>query len=207
MGGENGRPLPHRVDGALWRCRSQGSHGRAADGRTTLMLERYSGSSVRSRVSACPACVSPAVSPCFLKPVIGAPIARFSPVQSEFWTRRVTSDERQRNLDPSCHLCECASFFVPLCPARSLWSEFGTFVSPVRSRFSFCNLTLEQLHDVRFIVVPFPSRLHLSDFGSIVSRVSFLPLHSATRTALHDEITSALFRAQDGANLDSSRHQ
>ena len=51
VGGENGRPPPHRVDGALWRRRTQCSHGRAADGWTTLMLER-SGSSVSSRVSA-----------------------------------------------------------------------------------------------------------------------------------------------------------
>ena len=28
VGGENGRPPPHRVGGALWRRRSQGIHGR-----------------------------------------------------------------------------------------------------------------------------------------------------------------------------------
>ena len=52
--GRNGRPPPHRVDGPLWRRRPQGSHGRAADGWTTLMLER-SGSSVSSGVSVYPA--------------------------------------------------------------------------------------------------------------------------------------------------------
>ena len=52
VGGENGRPPPRRVDGALWRHQSQG--GRDADGRTTLMVER-SGSRVSSRVSAYPA--------------------------------------------------------------------------------------------------------------------------------------------------------
>ena len=51
VGGEKGRPPPHRVGGALWRRRSQGSHGRATDGRTTLMVER-SGSRVSSRGSA-----------------------------------------------------------------------------------------------------------------------------------------------------------
>ena len=32
--GDGAGRFPSRVDGALWRRRSQGSHGKAADGRT-----------------------------------------------------------------------------------------------------------------------------------------------------------------------------
>ena len=42
------------------------------------------------------------VSPCLLKPVIGTPLHGFYQYRAN-WTRRVTSDERQRNLYPSCH--------------------------------------------------------------------------------------------------------
>ena len=41
VGGENGRPPPHRLDGALWRRRSQGSHGRAADRATCVNAPLY----------------------------------------------------------------------------------------------------------------------------------------------------------------------
>ena len=40
VGGENGRPPPHRVGGASWRRRSQGSQGRATDGRGAIWIQR-----------------------------------------------------------------------------------------------------------------------------------------------------------------------
>ena len=51
-------------------------------------------------------------------------------------------------------------FLVPPCRARSLWSEFGTFVSPVISRFSLCNLTLEHRCTIcASLLFPFPRDL------------------------------------------------
>ena len=132
VGGENGRPLPRRVDGALWRRQSQG--GRDADGRTTPRVER-SGS--RDTGAKFEATVSPVRFACQIS------LERIwnNRVNSEFllafcnqsleihctgffqnranWTLRVTSDERQGYLYPSCHLCERASsLFLPVPPVH-----------------------------------------------------------------------------------------
>ena len=70
------------------------------------------------------------------------------PVQSEFG---IVCDAWLRNLDPPCRLSECvSSFFVPPCPASSLWSVFGQwngFLKPATSGKSH--------HDLRLVVVPF----------------------------------------------------
>ena len=122
------------------------------------------------------------------------------------------SYERQRNLDPSRHLCECASSLFLLVPRDSLWSEFGAFVSPVRKSLqplqpdTGAPAAGVALHCCSFSPRDSPRYFIGAILETIVSPVSFQPLHADTGALLHDETTSALLRAQDGANLDSSRH-
>ena len=113
----------------------------------------------------------------------------------------ITWQIRQRNLDPSS---DGAKFEVIVLPEswRVCSLSRPVFGAPLHDATS-----TKRIWNAPLLVPPCPVRSLWSEFGTIVSPVSFQPLRSDTRSMLHHEITSALPRAQDGAKLDSSNHQ